>query len=166
MQKPILVTVSLLLFGFSGSHTGTAQERNASDRIGADIIAMERAALDRWIKLDPDGYLDAYAPDVTYFDPTTDTRVNGQQAMRARLAPMKNVKSPFTNVRYELIEPRVQRHGDVAILTFNAFNYGTIADRPEAPLSRWNATEVYSRVDGQWRIIHSHWSYVKPELKQ
>jgi uncharacterized protein (TIGR02246 family) len=152
-------------FGFFGSHTGTAQERIAPDRIGAEIIATERAALDRWIKLDPQGYLDVYGPDVTYFDPTTDKRVDGREAMQARLAPIKNLKNPFTNVRYEMIAPKVQRHGDVAVLTFNAFNYGTMPDRPETALSRWNATEVYSRIDGKWRIIHSHWSYVKPEIK-
>ena len=165
MRKTILITVSLMAFGFSGSQTGTAQERISSDRIGADIIATERAALDRWIKLDPQGYLDVYAPDVTYFDPTTDKRVDGREAMQARLAPIKNLKNPFTNVRYEMIEPRVQRHGDVAVLTFNVVNFGTMPDRPEAALSRWNATEVYSRIDGKWRIIHSHWSYVKPEIK-
>jgi ketosteroid isomerase-like protein len=44
------------------------------------------------------------------------------------------------------------------------------ARRPRArgarSLARWNATEVYSRIDGRWRIVHSHWSYVKPDLKQ
>lgn len=33
-------------------------------------------------------------------------------------------------------------------------------------LARWNSTEVYSRVAGKWRIIHSHWSYTKPDIKQ
>jgi len=38
--------------------------------------------------------------------------------------------------------------------------------RPERALTRWNATEVYRSIDGRWRIIHSHWSYVKPLLRQ
>ena len=25
--------------------------------------------------------------------------------------------------------------------------------------SFWNTTEVYSLIDGRWRIVHSHWSY-------
>ena len=33
------------------------------------IIALERGALDRWGRGDPQGYLDLYARDVTYFDP-------------------------------------------------------------------------------------------------
>ena len=166
MPKTILLTVSLLSLAFSVSSVGIAQQRTPSvDPVRDEIIALERAALDRWIKLDPQGYLDTYAPEVTYFDPTTDKRVDGQDAMQARFAPMKNIKAPFTDPRYELIEPKVQRHGDVAILTFNAVTYGKMAGKPETVLSRWNSTEVYGRVGGKWRIIHSHWSYLKPEIK-
>jgi hypothetical protein len=32
-------------------------------------------------------------------------------------------------------------------------------------LARWNSTEVYSRINGQWKIIHSHWLYTMPQLK-
>ena len=59
---------------------------------------------------------------------------------------------------------RVQRYGDVALLTFNLINYGHVSEEPETILSRWNSIEVYGRIDGEWRIIHSHWSYIKPEL--
>jgi hypothetical protein len=37
----------------------------------SELLTIERAALERWIRLDPDGYLALYAADVTYFDPTT-----------------------------------------------------------------------------------------------
>jgi hypothetical protein len=36
----------------------------------------------------------------------------------------------------------------------------------ERAIARWNSSELYGRVDGTWRIVHSHWSYIKPELKQ
>ena len=65
-----------------------------------------------------------------------------------------------------MIEPKVQHHGDVALLTFNLVNYGKLLNRSESVLASWNSTEVYSRIAGKWRIIHSHWSYTKPELKQ
>ena len=41
----------------------------------ADIVAMERAALDRWGAGDPQGYLEIMAPGVTYFDPVQPRRV-------------------------------------------------------------------------------------------
>jgi ketosteroid isomerase-like protein len=131
-----------------------------------ELVALERSALDRWIRLDPQGYLDLDAPEVTYFDPFTETRIDGLEAMRARLAPMKSMKPPFTDPRYEMIHPKVQRHGEVALLTFNLVNYGRLPDGAERVLARWNATEIYSRIGGAWKIIHSHWSFIQPEVKQ
>lgn len=166
MRKEKIGRILVLLFAFSGPYGLSAQQPAASaDRDRDDIIALERSALDRWIKPDPQGYLDLYAPDVTYFDPTTDKRVDGQQAMQERLAPMKNAKLPAAGRRYEMIGPKVQRYGDVALLTFNLLNYGKLQSGPESVLARWNATEVYRRIDGRWRIVHSHWSFIKPEIK-
>jgi ketosteroid isomerase-like protein len=92
--------------------------------------------------------------------------VDGLEAMQLRVAPMTNMKPPFTAPRYEMINPKVQRHGDVTLLTFNLVNYGTLPDGLERVLSRWNSTEVYSRIGGTWKIIHSHWSFIQPEVKQ
>ena len=136
------------------------------DRLLDELIALECSALDRWIRLDPQGYLDIFASEVTYFDPFTETRVDGLDAMQVRLAPMKTMESPFADLRYDMIDPTVQRHGDVALLTFNLVNYGKLPDAPERVLARWNSTEVYIRTGGTWKIIHSHWSYIQPELKQ
>jgi len=65
-----------------------------------------------------------------------------------------------------MIDPKVQRHGDVALLTFNIVNYGKLPSTPARVLARWNSTEVYGRIGGAWKIIHSHWSHLRPELKQ
>ena len=126
------------------------------------IIALERAALDRWGKGDPQGYLDAYAPEVTYFDPMRDSRADGMGAMKEYLAPLTGkVKVD----RYEMVNPRVQRHSDVAVLSYNLISYGK---RPtgESVTVRWNSTAVYARLAGKWKIIHSHWSFTKPEIKK
>ena len=122
-------------------------------------------SLDRWVRFDPQGYLDLYAPDVTYFDPNVTKRVDGLEAMKALLAPSKELEAAIKDARYEMTDARIQRHGDVALLTFNLVNYGRVGDRPERALTRWNATEVYRSIEGRWRIVHSHWSYVKPLLR-
>jgi ketosteroid isomerase-like protein len=167
MRKPILLACCLLMPASGTScrapaHGGGAP---AEQSLLAELAALERSALDRWITVDPQGYLDLYAPEVTYFDPFTDRRVDGLTAMEARLAPMRGMKSPIKDPRYEISGPKVQRHGDVALLTFNLVNYGKVGDRPEGVLARWNSTEVYARRNGTWKIIHSHWSYTKPEIK-
>ena len=122
-----------------------------------DIIAMEHAALDRWGKGDPGGYLEITAPDASYFDPIQDKRIDGLGALRAML---ERFVGKIKVDRYDMIDPRVQEYGDAALLTFNLISY-----RDESPISSWNSSEMYARVGGQWRIVHSHWSYIKPELK-
>ena len=129
----------------------------------ATIIALERGALDRWGKGDPQGYIEIYAPEITYFDPNQEKRIDGLDAMKTMLAPIAG-KVAFS--RFDMIDPKVQVHGDVALLTFNLVSYRKMPDGGEQTAARWNSTETYGRVDGQWRIIHSHWSYIKPELKQ
>ena len=127
------------------------------------IIGLERAALDRWGKGDPEGYFTIMASDVTYFDPTTDARVDGKDRLRALIAPLRG---KISIDRAEFVNPTVVGHGDVAVLTFNLISHGgQFAGGPKSDV-RWNCTEVYRRIGADWKIVHTHWSYTKPELKQ
>ncbi len=57
-------------------------------------------------------------------------------------------------------DANVQVAGDVAVLTFN---YESTTEK-SGRVTRWNSTEVYRRTPDGWRIIHTHWSYLKPRL--
>lgn len=121
----------------------------------ATIIRMERAALDRWSRGDPDGFLEASDPEVVYFDPFQPRRLNGIGELR-KLYDQARGKIRIDH--YEIVDPKVQVDGNIAILTFNFVSHGS-----EGAM-RWNATEVYRRRNGQWRIIHTHWSLTQPKL--
>ena len=139
-----------------------AMVAHAADGVKPEtIIALERGALDRWGRGDPQGYLDLYARDVTYFDPMREKRVDGIEAMKQALEPIKGLVKVD---RYEMVAPQVYVSGDVAVLTYNLVSQ---ARRPDggAMEVRWNSTAVYALVGGKWKIVHSHWSYTKPELK-
>jgi hypothetical protein len=82
--------------------------------------------------------------------------------MRSLLAP---VAGQFRVDRYDMLRPKVQRHGALAVLTYQLVNYKKLPDGSEAPTTRWNSTAVFRRVDGKWRTIHSHWSFTKPEVR-
>lgn len=125
------------------------------------IVALERGALDRWGRGDPEGYLELYARDITYFDPVSERRVDGIDAMRKMYEPIKGL---IKVDRYEMIAPHVYRAGDMAVLTYNLISHGRAGNGPPR-ITRWNSTAVYVRRDGRWQILHSHWSYIKPELK-
>lgn len=149
----------------SAAQDSAAQDsvaQNSAQAAPPDVVAMERAALDRWGKGDPQGYLEIMANEVTYFDPTQEKRMDGLEAMRKMLAP---ITGKVKVSRFDMIGPKVQHHGDAALLTFNLVSYVAQPDGKERAVARWNSSELYARVDGQWRIVHSHWSYIKPELK-
>lgn len=115
----------------------------------AQIIALERAALDRWGRGDPSGYLDISAPEVTYFDPYLPRRLDGHQALADWYAPLRGT---IHIDHYEMLAPTVQLAGEVAVLTFN------LASRSGATAMNWNCTEVYRQYSEGWRITHTHWS--------
>ena len=154
-----MLRIFIALLVLPGCLLPFASETTTEDRSAQEIISLERAALDRWGRGDPQGYLSSMEDEVTYFDPFRDMRIDGLQSMKDAFTPM----SGKVHIdRYEMLNPRVQRYGDVAVLTFNLVD--EIGD-PKSTV-RWNSTEVYRRVGGRWRIVHSHWSFVKPELRQ
>src|SRR2546430_1288642 len=149
-------TISLIGFTLSAvllvviAANGRSADRRATD----EIISVERAALDRWGKGDPKGFLQIYAPEITYFDPGIDRRIDGRAAM-------SNYYLPFTGkikiARYEIVGPKVQRHGDVAVLAYNLRSEAIQPDGKQATI-RWNSTSVYALINREWKVIHSHWS--------
>src|SRR5690348_7082046 len=53
-----------------------------------EVISLERAALERWGHGDPQGFLDIYAPEITYFDVATESRIDGHSAMTDYYRPV------------------------------------------------------------------------------
>ncbi len=125
-----------------------------------ELVQLERACLDRWGDGDPGGFLEAYAPDVTYFDPTLDRRIDGIDAMRRHYAPIAG-KVRVTS--YDMLGASVQRHGDAAVLSYNLTSHA-IAEGGQKVDVRWNSTTVYALISGTWRVVHSHWSYTTPSV--
>ncbi len=127
----------------------------ADANISEQIVELERAALERWGRGDPDGFLEISANDVSYFDPFTERRLDGLPALRELY---DGIRGKIQIARSEIIEPRVQVVGDVAILTFRFESHGSEGS------VHWNTTEVYRRTDAGWRIIHTHWAFRQPKL--
>jgi uncharacterized protein (TIGR02246 family) len=118
-----------------------------------ELLALERAALERWCHGDPSGFLEISAPDVVYFDPFLERRLDGKDALTAYY---EGLRGKVSATRWEIVAPRVQRSGDMAVLTFQFASWGGNEDR-----YRWNCTEVYRITDGAWRIVQTHWSFTQ-----
>ena len=122
------------------------------------IIELESEALNRWGKGDPAGFLELYGKEVTYFDPSTEIRIDGQQAMVDYYRPWTGV---IQIVRFEMLNPLVVIDGKMALLTYNLVNYVEGEDGVETVGSRWNSTTVFRKENDTWRSIHSHWSFTR-----
>ena len=153
-------TVLVILAMATAAAAQNAAADNAKD--AETIIALERAALDRWGRGDPDGYLELYDRDVTYFDPNVERRIDGLDAMTKLLSPIKGQARGKVE-RTELIAPAVHRSGDLAVLTYNLVSH-VRTPTGDPFVARWNSTVVYRYANGRWRILHSHWSFTKPQL--
>jgi ketosteroid isomerase-like protein len=116
------------------------------------VSAVERGALERWGKGDPDGYLEISAPDVTYFDPFVGKQLDGIEALRSWYEP---IRGKIRIDRDEMIDPRVQVIDEVAVLTMQYVSHGSEGAK------HWNCTEVYRRSGSDWKIVHTHWSFAQ-----
>jgi ketosteroid isomerase-like protein len=119
------------------------------------ILAVEQAAFERWAKGDLEGFLEASDPELTYFDPFLEKRLDGLPALSALYG---TIQGKFHVDRWEMIDPKVVVSGDMGVLTFNFASYR------DGRAVRWNTTEVYRRGNGQWKIVHTHWALTRPEL--
>lgn len=119
------------------------------------IIAKEKAILDRWITGDTYGFIEAAAGEITYFDPGLEKRCSGKKEFHDWIAAFNGT---FSFPAYELYDPLVQMHGDVGILTFNFIGF-----MQDGSKEYFNTTEVYKLIEGDWKLISSHWSQTKPK---
>jgi ketosteroid isomerase-like protein len=158
MRRLFPLALCLLLW-WAGSGCRERQLVMTADQ----IIALERSALDKWGKGNPRGYLDLYASDITYFDPFVPLRVDGHGPMEKLLMA---IEGKISIDRYEMLNPSVQVHGDTAILTYNLVSYGRRSDGAEQVMARWNSTAIYASSGDTWKLVHSHWSFTRPELKE
>lgn len=82
------------------------------------------------------------------------TRLNGLEEMQNYLASLE-----IPPHSYELVDPKVQIYGDIAILTLR-YQSTSLDGKPDPP---WKATSVYRLIDSEWRVVHAHWSLMKDQ---
>lgn len=141
-------TAILILWAGAGLWVAPGLADSPADP-AAEILALERSAMDGWLKGDPGPQLAITDPDITYFHAVVDGRIEG-------LAAVKSLYERFRGVllfdSYEILTPKVQVSGELAILTYR------LAQHVETVTSFWDATQVYRRNAEGWRVIHTHWS--------
>jgi ketosteroid isomerase-like protein len=121
-----------------------------------ELMRLEDRAMERWRQGDPMGWTEIVGPKVTYVDPGLVQPVVGYEQY-ARY--MEALKGKISYGASEYTNAKAAVYGDVAVLTFNYRGSTRNADGTVTKYAPWDTTEVYARFDGQWKIIHTHWSY-------
>ncbi|HEY4786165.1 MAG TPA: DUF4440 domain-containing protein [Bacteroidales bacterium] len=146
-------TFALVLSALTITSACTKHETEVSKQ----IIALEKAAMDRWSHGDVYGFLELSAEDVVYFDPMLEKRLDGLKKLTELYKPLQG---KINVSKYDMIDPKVQAVENMAVLTYNFKSY------EGEHVYQWNCTEVFRKEkDNQWKIIQTHWSFTKPELK-
>jgi ketosteroid isomerase-like protein len=155
MRLLLMLLLSVVAGALFAAVGHAAEDSNAVDR---ELMRLENGAMERWRNGDPMGWAEISAPEVTYVDPGLTKPVVGLEEYSRYLESLKG------KIHYdgsEFIRPKAAVYSDVAVLTYNYQGSSRDADGSIKRHPTWNTTEVYARVGGAWKIIHTHWSHVR-----
>lgn len=146
-----IVVLGMTLF----SSTSFAQGNN--QQIADEVMNMVKA---QWAAqaADPTNMAEIdknSADDYTEFNPSYATRVDGK-ALSSRLGEATG-KDPSRRLAAEMLNPKVQVYGDVAILTYNFAGVEKDKDGETKP-TRAKSTRVYAKINGKWKLVHANFA--------
>jgi ketosteroid isomerase-like protein len=102
------------------------------------------------------------ADDCTQFNSDAATRLEGK-ALLTRLNEQGN-KDSGTTLTDEMLNPKVQVYGDVAIVSYNYFGQAQDKDG-KVTTSRAKSTRVYAKQGGKWMLVHANFG-ADPQPRQ
>jgi ketosteroid isomerase-like protein len=92
------------------------------------------------------------ADDYTEFNPSYSTRIDG----KTKSFTLSDASfSDATSIADEMLNPKVQVYGDVAILTYNFAGVTKDNDGKVTP-SKAKSTRVYVKMNGDWKLVHAN----------
>ncbi len=132
-------------------------QANTDQKIADAIIGMVKADWAARIA-DPTNIAEQdknMADDYTEFNGDFATRIEGK-AMAVRLADASS-KGPGRVVASEMLNPKVQVYGNVAILTYNFAGLRKNKDGEIKPF-RAKSTRVYAKQGEAWKLVHGNFA--------
>jgi len=159
----ILVLILGMLFSTSLFSSPQDQNKDGDQPMEEIIMSLENGAMERWRTGDPWGWTEISAEEIIYIDPGLTKPIEGLEAYKEYL---KQFEGKINYQVSEFIDPKIKRYGNLAVLTYNYRDARTEADGSILDESLWNTTEVYCLLNGEWKIIHTHWSYINQKFPE
>ena len=152
------VTLHLIvLIGMAFVPLSTFAQTGTNQAVADEIIALVKA---QWASeiADPANVseqLKNFADEYTEFNSDFSTRMEGK-AMAVRFTEATS-KDPGRILAAEMLNPKVQVYGDVAILSYNFAGIGSNKDKEIEPI-RAKSTRIYAKQSGKWKLVHANFA--------
>jgi len=154
MKKLIL---GFIMTGIAIMPSMTFAQASTNQQVSDEIIGIVKA---QWAAemADPTNVTEQFkniADDYTEFNADFSTRVEGKAlAMRFGEAYGKDAGKTLAG---EMLNPKVQVYGDVAILSYN---YAGVSKNKDGVTksSRAKSTRVYAKQAGKWKLVHANFA--------
>jgi hypothetical protein len=143
-------TIALLLM------IGTPVQAADNPQVAAEVMALARAQWASEIAGAPMTQQNlSLADDYTEFNGDFPTLLVGKTVSTGMGEVTPNDKAMYSDMQ----NARVQVYGDTAVLTYNFTGLRRAADGKVAP-SLAKSTRVYSKMGGQWKLVHANFAPV------
>jgi len=148
LSKVSFFVFTLLVLGFSSSLFAQAAAPSAEEEIIALTYKIWKAENDKDMAT-RNKYI---SDDYTEFNSDYATRIDG----KTKNFTLSDANfSGGTSLADEMLNPKVQVYGDVAILTYNFA--GVIKNNDgKVVTSKAKSTRVYVKMNGTWKLVHAN----------
>ena len=147
----------VMLIGVISTPSISFSQANSNQQVADEIVSMVKA---QWAAeiADPTNMtamFKDFADDYTEFNGEFATRLEGK-SLNMRLSEPAG-KDPNRTMVSEMLNPKVQVYGDVAILSYN---YAGISKNKDGEMksNRAKSTRVYAKLDGKWKLVHANFA--------
>ena len=147
----------VMLIGVISTPSISFSQANSNQQVADEIVSMVKA---QWAAeiADPSNMtamFKDFADDYTEFNGEFATRLEGK-SLNMRLSEPAG-KDPNRTMVSEMLNPKVQVYGDVAILSYNYAGISKNKDGEMKP-NRAKSTRVYAKLDGKWKLVHANFA--------
>lgn len=155
MKKIIIVLI--MLTSIATMPSTIYAQANTNQQTTDEIIGIVKA---QWAAemTDPGNIAEQFkniADDYTEFNGEYSTRLDGK-ALAMKLTEPAG-KDPNRIAAAEMLNPKVQVYGDVAILTYN---FAGVSKNKEGEVKsvRAKSSRVYAKQGGKWKLVHANFA--------
>ena len=151
LKNVSFIVLVFLIPGFSSSLFAQVPNSSAEEEVIALTYKIWKAEMNKDM-IEMNKYL---ADDYTEFNPTYATRIDGKK-LNVILSESISMNSGSI-ITAEMLNPKVQVYGDVAILSYNYAGVNKDIDG-KVNNTKAKSTRVYVNIKGEWKLVHANFA--------